>query len=497
MISDKHFRALGLFWMWLLIAGLLHAQVEAPGAEQPDLEFRTWTDVTGQFHTEAALLRFVDGKVHLKKRDGRVITVSPGQLDIADQLYIRRELARRRAAQESSAGTPSPPGAAGDWPTFRGPNRDGKSPDTGLLKEWPADGPPLLWKVDNIGKGFSGVAVAGDTVYITGDVGDRLVLFALGMDGAPKWQANHGSSWTKNHPGSRATPTIDGGNLYLLSGTGLLGCFDARSGRPKWQRQMAEFGGGVPNWGYAESVLILGELAIVTPGGQNCIVALNKKTGQSVWGSQGFSAGAQYGSCIAVAHQGVPMIIAGTAEGIVGVDARNGRGLWSNPFSAHNTANCPTPAFSDGYVFWANGYGKGGICLKLDANRGQVVAREAWTTGDMVCHHGGYILHEGHIYGNHSNGYACLELESGQVKWNERGAGKGPLCFADGMLYLFGENGGQAGLATCSPEGMEMRGTFRVEGEGPSWAHPVVIGGRLYLRYDTNLYCFDVRAPGE
>jgi len=495
MVSQNHLRVVTVCSLWLLISGPpLCAQVEPPGAEQPEPEFRTWTDATGQFHIEAALLRFVDGKAHLKKRDGRVILISPAQLDAADRLYIRRELARRRAAQESGAGTPSPAGAAGEWPTFRGPNRDGKSPDTGLLKEWPAEGPPLLWKRDDVGKGFSGVAVAGETVYVTGDVGDRLVLFALGMDGEPKWQADHGPSWTKNHPGARATPTIDGGNLYLLSGTGLLGCFDAGTGQPKWQRQMQEFGGGVPHWGYAESVLILGDLAIVTPGGENCIVALNKTTGQPMWASQGFKAGAQYGSCIAVNCQGVPMVIAGTAEVIVGVDARNGRVLWSNPFSAHNTANCPTPAFADGYVFWANGYGKGGICLKLEVDGDRVDAREAWTTRDMVCHHGGYVIHEAHIYGNHSGGYACLELESGRVKWNERGVGKGSLCFADGMLYLFGEKGGQAGLATCSPDGMEMRGWFRVQGEGPSWAHPVVIGGRLYLRYDTNLYCFDVRA---
>jgi hypothetical protein len=188
------------------------------------------------------------------------------------------------------------------------------------------------------------------------------------------------------------------------------------------------------------------------------------------------------------------MIAAGTKAGIVCVDARNGEMLWANPFSANNTANCPTPVYSDGYVFWANGYGQGGICFELTSGGDRVGAREAWTTKDMVCHHGGYVVHEGYIYGNHGSGWACLDLKTGRKMWEERGVGKGSICFADGMLYLFGERGGQAGLGTCSPQRLEMRGTFTVQGEGPSWAHPVVIGGRLYLRYDDNLYCYDVQA---
>jgi outer membrane protein assembly factor BamB len=171
------------------------------------------------------------------------------------------------------------------------------------------------------------------------------------------------------------------------------------------------------------------------------------------------------------------------------VNAKNGSLLWSNPFAADNTANCPTPAYSDGHVFWANGYGKGGVCMKL--GRGGA-ASEAWTTRDMVCHHGGYVIHEGHIYGNNEGGWACLDLKSGEKKWGERAVGKGSLCWADGMLYLFSESNGQGALATCSPDGLKITGRVQVRGTGPSWAHPVVVGGRLYLRYDTNLYCFDV-----
>ena len=187
------------------------------------------------------------------------------------------------------------------------------------------------------------------------------------------------------------------------------------------------------------------------------------------------------------------MLVNGTDQGIVCVDPKTGRSLWANPFSSRNTANCPTPVYSEGYVFWANGYGKGGICLRLTVERGRVVAQEAWKTSDMDCHHGGYVVHEGYIYGNHSNGWVCLDLKTGRKMWQAGAVGKGSVCYADEMLYLFGERGGKVGLATCSPDGLQLKGTFSVAGDGPSWAHPVVIGGRLYLRYDTNLYCYEVR----
>ena len=479
-----------------LVGRTAAAQLQAETTpDEPQLEFRTWTDASGKFSTEAAMLRYADGKVDLQKRDGGLVSLPVSRLSRADQRYVRNELRRRRSQQR----TPEQParvatGEAADWPGWRGPHRDGKSPDTGLLNQWPSEGPRRLWHATGIGKGFSTVAVTGGTVYTSGDVDGRLCVFALDLDGNPLWKIDHDQAWTKSHPGSRSTPMIDGGNLYIVSGHGLVGCYDAKSGRSKWSGRLGEFGGRPPGWGYSESVLILDNLAVVTPGGQNCIVALDKRSGQPVWASQGFAAEAQYGGCYAFTHGGVSMIAAGTRAGIVCVDAESGRMLWSNPFSANNTANCPTPVYSEGYVFWANGYGKGGICFELGGGRGRADAREAWTTRDMVCHHGGYIVHEGYIYGNNGSGWACLDLRTGQTMWKSRGVGKGSICFADGMLYLFGESGGKAGLGTCSPQGMELRGTFAVEGEGPSWAHPVVIGGRLYLRYDDNLYCYDVKA---
>ncbi len=377
-----------------------------------------------------------------------------------------------------------------EWPCFRGSNHDDKSPDQGLLKEWPTNGPAKLWQFTGLGKGFSTVAVSGGAVYASGDVDGQMTLFALDMDGKLKWKVAHDRAWTQSYTGSRSMPTVEGDMLYLVSGHGLIGCYSTRNGTKVWTRTMQELGGKTPNWGYTESVLIVGKTAVVTPGGAGCITALDKATGKTIWQSTGFDGPAHYGSCTPFTFNDVPMIAAGTGGGLFCVDARSGAKIFSNPHSAGNTANIPSPAAADGYVFWATGYGKGGICMKL----GSAGAEPAWTTKELVCHHGGYLIEKGFIYGNHERGVACLDLKTGQKKWFEKGVGKCSITYADGMLYLFGENDGVMGLASASPEGFKLTGRFSVPGEGPSWAHPVVIGGRLYLRYDTNLYCFDVKA---
>jgi outer membrane protein assembly factor BamB len=387
---------------------------------------------------------------------------------------------------------------AGEWPCWRGANHDGKSPDTGLLESWPEGGPAKLWQNDEIGTGFSSVAVSNGLIYTSGDIqgpsGPKLIVSALDMDGKLRWTREIDDGWTRSYPGSRSTPTVDGDRVYVLSGNGVIACLDARTGVAQWARKMSEFGGRPGGWGYAESVLIVGDLAVVKPGGRQCIVALDKTTGRTAWVSPGNGGAPEYGSCIPITFEGKLCIAAGNKNGIVCVDASDGKVLWSNPWCKGNTANCPDPAYADGYVFWANGYGKGGVCLKLKAEGGTVAADQAWTTRDMNCHHGGYVIDQGHIYGNNGGRWACLDLKTGQRKWNSRGVGKGSVCYADGMLYLFSEKNGRAGLAKATPDGFEMTGSFSVEGKGPSWAHPVVIGGRLYLRYDTHLYCFDVTA---
>ena len=390
--------------------------------------------------------------------------------------------------------------ATGDWPQWRGENRDGKSPCTGLLKQWPSGGPKELWSYTDLGSGFSSPTVADGVVYATGLQGDTLTLHAINeKDGKKIWSVPVGPGFTGGrgrYPGSRSAPTVDDGRVYIETGKGLVSCHDIKNGRKIWSLDMvAKCGGRVPSWGYSESVLIVGELAIVTPGGgQMGLVALNKKTGRPVWRSQAFG-GAQYSSPIHVVFQGIPMIIQGLHNGLIAVNAQNGKTFWTNGFSQRNTANCPTPAYSDGYVFWANGYGKGGICLKLERKGSSVTAEEVYTTKNMVTHHGGYVIQDGCVYGHSDRGnWTCLDLKTGDVKWQERGVGKGSVAWADNMLYMFSERGGLIALGTASPDGLKMSGEFRVKGSAQSWAHPVVANDKLFVRYDTNLYCFDIKA---
>jgi len=413
------------------------------------------------------------------------------------------------ATAEPGGATASP-----GWPQWHGPNRDGKSPDTGLLKSWPARGPTLLWEVKGVGQGFSTVSLGGGLIYTTGrkvasnpkdvpetgDVserpGKRLFMLAIDMQGKIKWDKDIGPAFWGKHVfmGSRGTPTYHEGKLYLLSGMGTLGCYDARTGMVKWKRNMREFGAKKPRWAYAESLMILGDWVIASPGGKAFMVALDKTTGKTVWKSGPFG-GAGYSSPIYVEYKGVPMIINGAAGGILGVHARTGKILWSNDFAAGNMANAPTPVFSDGYVFWSVGYGKGGICLRLSVDGDKVTAAEAWRTKEIRTQYGGYVILGDYIYGNNMYEWSCLELKTGKKMWGGKGVYKGAISTADGMLYLYGIKDGHVALAPATPKELKLTGEFNVAGNGPARAHPVIIGGRMYLRYDEHLYCFDVKAP--
>ena len=432
-------------------------------------------------------------------------------LDAGDEHLTRlKELSPARyALWEKILTAPTLP-----WPQWWGPNRDAKSLDKGLLKSWPAEGPKLIWKVTGMGQGWSTVSFGGGLIYTTGRKqasnpaevpetrtvdarpGKRLFMIALDMQGKVKWDRDITAAFTGHHvyQGSRATPTYDNGNLYLVAGTGVLGCYDARTGDTRWQRDVKkDFNSGKMRWGFAESVLILGDLLIVTPGGDCFMAALEKKTGKTVWKSGPFGV-AHYSSPIHVVYKGVPMIINGAGGGIVGVHAETGKILWSNDFASGNMANVPTPVFSDGYVFWAVGYGKGGICLKLSVSGEKVTATEVWRTQDIRTQYGGYVILDGYIYGNNMYEWSCVELKTGKIIWGAEGVRKGAIAYADGRLYLYGIDKGQVALAAASPKGLKLVGNFNVAGKGPSRAHPVIVGGRLYLRFDENLYCFNVKA---
>lgn len=383
--------------------------------------------------------------------------------------------------------------AANDWPGHMGPRRDGKSSDTGLLRQWPADGPKLLWKNTALGAGWSSIAIADGNIYTTGNQGENQMLLCLDLDGKQKWKVAQGPRSTHNkYPGARSTPTLDAGNIYVTGAVGLVTCHNAADGKIFWSRDMnREMGGKVGGWQYAESVLILGNMAIVTPGGRNAIVALDKATGKDIWRAD-LSATAGYSSCIPITEGGDTIIVNGSQAGLLAVDAKTGRKIWSNDFAANNTANTPTPAYSEGRLFWGVGYGKGSICFDVAHANGRWTFKEAWTNKDLAVHPGNYVIDKGLIFGKGKGGVACVDLKTGQTKWSAR-VGGGSLTVADGLIFGFSDRGGNAWLAEPSANECKTLGSFSVAGEGMSWAFPVVVGGRLYLRYDTNLYCYDVK----
>jgi len=389
---------------------------------------------------------------------------------------------------------------AADWPTFRGADRTDVSAETGLLKTWPADGPKRVWLNEDAGLGYAGFAIVGGTLYTMG--ARDAVEYVIAIDaatGKEKWSAESGALLTNGWgDGPRATPTVADGKVYALSGKGVLVCLEAVDGKELWRTSMTDLGGKVPGWGYCESPLIVGDLVVVTPGGsQGTLAAFDKSTGMKVWQSEGWMDGAQYASAIAVDHNGAKQIIQLTMQSIAGVNAANGAVLWRTDFPG-KTAVIPTPIFSEGQVFVTAGYGVG--CKSVKIGPGNAV-EELYANNDMENHHGGVILLQGHLYG-HSNksGWTCMDFKSGAVKWQEKEAlGKGAIHFADGMFYCLEEKTGTVALIEASPEGWKEKARFTLSPQttqrnpkGMIWTHPVISGGKLFLRDQELLFCFDV-----
>jgi len=389
---------------------------------------------------------------------------------------------------------------AADWPTFRGADRTDVSSEVGLLKKWPSDGPKKVWMNEGAGLGYSGYAIVGGVIYTMG--ARDAVEYVIAIDaatGKEKWSAEAGALLTNGWgDGPRATPTVDGDKVYALSGKGSLICLSTADGKPLWTASMTELGGKVPGWGYCESPLVEGNLVITTPGGpQGTLAAFDKTTGKLAWQSAEWTDPAQYASAIIVTHNGARQIIQLTMQSIAGVNAADGKVLWKTEFPG-KTAVIPTPIFKDGQVFVAAGYGVG--CKSVKIGSGNSV-ETVYESTDMVNHHGGVILVDGYLYGyNDKAGWTCMDFKTGAVKWTEKKSlGKGAIHYADGSFYLLEEKTGTVVLIKASPRGWDEQGRFTLSPQttqrnpkGMVWTHPVVSGGKLYLRDQELLFCFDV-----
>jgi outer membrane protein assembly factor BamB len=392
------------------------------------------------------------------------------------------------------------PSAADDWPSWRGPNRDGICEETGLLKEWPAEGPPLAWKASGLGEGYSGPAVVGKRLYTMGNADGKEWVLALDwtQEGKRVWATPIGPVRHEGggYPGPRSTPTIDGDRLYTLGAAGDLVCLDAASGRPIWRRDLVrDLGGQAPSWAYAESVLIDGPWVLCTPGGQRAtIAALDKARGQPVWTSP-VGDPAAYSSIIKVSIGRVKQYVQLTHRGVVGVNAKDGTPLWRYDRPANGTANVSTAIWFGQTIFAASDYGTGGgLVWVKKAGRG-FQAQEMHFTKNMKNHHGGVILVDGCLYGADDAALTCLDYKTLEVKWADRGPGKCSLLYADGMLYARNE-GGPMTLVEASPEECRIKGRFNQPDRSNknAWPHPVIANGMLFLRDQDVLLCYDVRA---
>ena len=478
-----------------------------------DEAVREWTDATGKHRTQAAYVSS-DGKaVTLRREDGKTIQFSLDRLSREDQAYVRRM--QRPAVKPKSPPTSELPkievaavDAKPSWAQWRGKNRDGISQETGLLKSWPADGPPVAWQSSGLGGGYSSIAVADGRIVTMGKFGNETRMVAISLeDGSKIWEVAVGGGDAPN-----CTPTIDGEYVYGLSHGGDLLCAESATGKEVWRKSFPnDFGGQMMSvWGYSESPLVDGDRLIVTPGAADAaMAALDKRTGEVIWKSAlppnpgpAGKDGAAYSSIVIGQGGGIKQYVQLVGRGVIGVEAESGRFLWGYNRVANTTANVPTPIISGDLVFCSSGYDDGGSALlRLSGNRGQVAMQEVWykTNRELQNHHGGMILIGNHVYmgHGHNNGFpVCFDLKTGGELWRPgRGPGSGSAAVvcADGHLYFRYENGTMA-LIEANPQKYEMKGNFDIAiNNGKSWAHPVVFNGRLYLRDQDEMICYDIR----
>lgn len=397
------------------------------------------------------------------------------------------------------------------WPQFRGPNRDGVSRESGLLKSWPADGPRELWKASGIGHGFSSPVISGDRLVITGDDGDELRIVAFNLEGREVWRASNGFGWRRPYPGARSSPTISEGRVYHLNAHGRLACFDAENGRELWAVPLLErFGGRNITWGLSECPLVDERAVYATPGGSKALmVALDKRTGELLWQSEPLrsaekDSGAEkefetagYVSPILIRFNGRRLLVGCSLRQLFALDADTGKFQWVVPRPTQHSVLAMPPVLMRNAVFMAAPHGPPGTLYQLvpAGDDGRIGVSTAWTTRLDTCQ-GGVVHVDGRLYGSYypgRKGWAAVDAATGEVLFENSSITKGSVLHADERLYVLSEDGWMYLLEPRDDRFVE-HGRFRLaEANSDAWAHPVIFDGRLYLRYHDELRCFQVR----
>ena len=396
--------------------------------------------------------------------------------------------------------------SAQDWPQWQGINRDGKSVETDLLKTWSSGEPKLVWRTGNLGEGFGGVSVVGNRLYTMGGLRKTNAIMAIDTeDGEILWSTEFGvaglvgnESTGNTFPGPRCTPTVDGDMIYGIDHFGEFICVTAADGKIQWRIHFVDdLDGTAPRWGYSESPLVDGDQVVVTPGGsQGAIVALNKRTGEVIWKSEDFTDDAQYSSIVLAEIDGVRQYVQLTMENVVGISPEDGSVLWKAS-RVGRTAVIPTPIVDGNYVYVTSGYNIGSHLFHITSSNGRFSAEQVYAERDMANQHGGVVKVGDYLYGySDSKGLACQNFMTGEIVWGERQKiRKGAVTFADGMLYFREERSGDMVLVEAIPTGYSEKGRFEQpdRAEDMAWPHPVIAHGKLYIRDQDNLFCYDVR----
>lgn len=389
-----------------------------------------------------------------------------------------------------------------DWHCFHGPDRTNKSSETGLLKEWPEEGPTLAWTVSGLGDGYSSVSIAEGYLFTAGMADKQTHVYAFDLSGKQVWKKPNGQSWettlswARTYTGARSTPTYDNGVVYHLGELGQLTAFEYKTGNEIWSIELREqFDADIPEYGYSESVYIDGDQLYCNPAGKKgYIVCLDKNNGDLIWANREVPGTVGFSSSVLFDYGAYRQIAGLSSNSVYGVDSKTGKLLWHVNFENDRSNNVTDPIFYNGYVFASTGYGKGSILIKLTPSGREIIPETVWQTNLMDNHHGGVILHDGYLYGagHNARGWFCLDFMTGKQMWKSNG--KGSLTYADGMLYCLDERGKMT-LVTATSEKYNEVSTFEVPsgGKGMHWAHPVMCGGRLYIRHTDKLFAYDIK----
>ncbi len=400
-----------------------------------------------------------------------------------------------------------------DWPQWRGPHRDGHAAPQPLLQEWPDGGPKLSWSFSNAGTGYSEVSVVGDKLFTLGRRGAENLLICLDADrGTEIWTAVLGRGATSNDystgwgDGPRSSATIEGEFVYALSDIGDLGCFQKSDGKTVWSVNLVtDFGGGIPQWGYSESVLIDGDRVIVTPGGSNFLIGLDKKSGKKIWSSE-FASGAQYCSVLKHSFEGVPVYLTACEKGLVGIHCETGKLLFLNDKTGNGTAVVSTAVVSGDLVYHSSAYKAGNVALRITVDQGVLRAEQVYhqSKESMENHHGGYFLNEGAIIGFSKSlrgVWMAQDLATGRVLWSKK-VGKsssGSIAFADGLAYCFDDQEGVCVLAQVTRSGFKQVGQLTIpeqtaldRKQGAIWTHPVIANRKLFIRDQEKIFAYAI-----